>query len=139
MEPAQPIVGKGKSLLDQLLRIAQTRLEMLSAEVHHEKLALTRQWQLAVGAVLCTCLAGVTLITLLAIALPPHLRTTVLSVVLALFAAGAVGCAIASRLRAKRPPLFSRVVTQLKLDRASLAESASSADPSAAPSTRDAA
>jgi uncharacterized membrane protein YqjE len=119
-EPAQPIVGRGKSLLDQLLRIAQTRLELLSAEVHHEKLALMRQWQLAVGVVICICLAGVTLITLLAIALPPHLRTTVLSVILALFVGGAVGCALALRLRAKRPPLFTRVIQQLRLDRTSL-------------------
>ncbi len=119
-EPAQPIVGRGKSLLDQLLRIAQTRLELLSAEVHHEKLALMRQWQLAVGAVVCICLAGVTLIMLLAIALPPHLRTTVLSVILALFVGGAIGCALALRLRAKRPPLFTRVIRQLRLDRSSL-------------------
>ncbi len=119
-EPAQPIVGRGKSLLDQLLRIAQTRLELLSAEVHHEKLALMRQWQLAVGAVVCICLAGVTLIMLLAIALPPHLRTTVLSVILALFVGGAIGCALALRLRAKRPPLFTRVIQQLRLDRSSL-------------------
>jgi uncharacterized membrane protein YqjE len=119
-EPAQPIVGRGKSLLEQLLHIAQTRLELLSAEVHHEKLALIRQWQLAVGAVICICLAGVTLIVLLAIALPPHLRTTVLAVILALFVGGAVGCAVALRLRAKRPPLFTRVIHQLRLDRTSL-------------------
>jgi uncharacterized membrane protein YqjE len=119
-EPAQPIVGRGKSLLDQLLRIAQTRLELLSAEVHHEKLALMRQWQLAVGAVICICLAGVTLIILLAIALPPHLRTAVLAAILALFIGGAIGCAVALRMRAKRAPLFTRVIQQLRLDRTSL-------------------
>ena len=122
-EPAQPIVGRARSLLDQLLRIAQTRLEMLSAEVHQEKLALTRQWQLAVGAMICTCLAGVTLIILLAVALPPHLRTTVLAVVLALFIGGAIGCGIALRTRAKRPPLFSRVVQQIRLDRGAVSPS----------------
>jgi uncharacterized membrane protein YqjE len=121
-EPAQPIVGRARSLLDQLLRIAQTRLEMLSAEVHQEKLALTRQWQLAVVMIVCICLAGVTLITLLAVALPPHLRTTVLSIVLALFIVGAAGCAIALQKRARRPPLFSRVIQQIRLDRASLSE-----------------
>jgi hypothetical protein len=40
VEPAQPLIGRGKSLLDQLLGIAQTRLELLSAELHSEKLAL---------------------------------------------------------------------------------------------------
>jgi uncharacterized membrane protein YqjE len=121
-EPAQPIVGRGKSLLDQLLRIAQTRLELLSAEVHYEKLALMRQWRLAVGAVMCICLAGVTLIILLAIALPPSSRVTVLWVVLALFLGGAIGCVIALKTGAKRPPLFSRVIHQLRLDRDSLGE-----------------
>jgi uncharacterized membrane protein YqjE len=126
-EPAQPIVGRAKSLLDQLLRIAQTRLELLSAEVHQEKLAITRQWQFAVGAVVCACLAGVTLITLLAIAIPPSQRVMVLSLVLALFVVGALGCWLALRQRAKRPPLFSRVIHQLRLDRASLGEDHESA------------
>jgi uncharacterized membrane protein YqjE len=121
-EPAQPIVGRGKSLLDQLLRIAQTRLEMLSAEVQHEKIALTRQWQFAVGIVMCTCLAGVTLIALLAVALPPHSRVLVLSAVLAFFAGGAIACWIALRTRAHRAPLFTRVIHQLRLDRDSLRE-----------------
>jgi uncharacterized membrane protein YqjE len=122
IEPAQPIIGRGKSLLAQLLRIAQTRLELLSAEVHYEKLALMRQWQLAVGAVVCICLAGVTLIALLAIVLPPSSRVPVLAVVLALLLVGAIGCVIALKMRAKRPPLFSRVIQQLRLDRDSLGE-----------------
>ncbi len=42
MEPAQPVVGRVRSLLDQLLRIVQTRVELLSAEIQTEKLALTR-------------------------------------------------------------------------------------------------
>jgi uncharacterized membrane protein YqjE len=121
-EPAQPIVGRGKSLLDQLLRIAQTRLELLSAEVHYEKLALTRQFRLAVGLAMCIFLAGVTLIILLAVALPPRSRVTALAVVLALFLGGAVGCVIALKTGAKRPPLFSRVIHQLRLDRDSLSE-----------------
>ena len=122
VEPAQPLIGRGKSLLDQLLRIAQTRLELLSAEVHHEKLALMRQWQLAVAAVVCICLAGVTLIALLAITLPERSRVTVLAVVLAFFVGGAIGCVIALKMRAKRQPLFSRVIQQLRLDRSSLGE-----------------
>jgi uncharacterized membrane protein YqjE len=121
-EPAQPLIGRGKSLLEQLLRIAQTRLELLSAEVHYEKLALMRQWQLAVGAVVCICLAGVTVIALLAIILPPSSRVPVLAVVLALLVGGAIGCVIALKMRAKRPPLFSRVIHQLRLDRNSLGE-----------------
>lgn len=122
IEPAQPIVGRGKSLLEQLLRIAQTRLELLSAEVQYEKLALLRQCRLAVGALVCTCLAGVTLIVLLALTIPPSSRITVLAVVLALLVGGAIGCALALKMRAKRPPLLSRIIRQLRLDRSSLGE-----------------
>jgi uncharacterized membrane protein YqjE len=122
MEPAQPLVGRARSLLDQLLRIAQTRIELLSAEIQSEKLALTRQWQLAVTAVVLASLAGVTLIVWLAVTVPPDKRTTVLGVLFFLLVGGVVGCAIALRKRRKRPALFSRVANQLRLDRASLGE-----------------
>src|SRR5262245_31697740 len=120
MEPAQPIVGRVRSLLDQLLRIVQTRVELLSAEIQSEKLALTRQWQLAVIAVVLSSLAGVTFIVWLGLTLPPHLRTAVMGGVFFGFVGGALGCAIAMHRRHKRPPLFSRVANQLRLDRSSL-------------------
>jgi uncharacterized membrane protein YqjE len=122
MEPAHSLVGRGKSLLDQLLSIAQTRLELFSAEIQSEKLALTRQWQLAVAAVVLGCLAGVTLILWLALTLPQQMRTTVLAGVFFLLIGGTLGCTLALRKRRHREPLFSRVAHQLRLDRASLGE-----------------
>ena len=127
-EPAQPLVSRGKSLLEQLLRIAQTRLELLSAELHQEKLALMRQWQLAVGGIVCLCLAGVALIAFIAITLPEDLRPKVLLGVFLALCGGAIGCWLALRARAQRDPLFTRVVHQLRLDRSSLG---ASMDPSA--------
>lgn len=120
MEPAQPLVGRARSLLDQLLRIAQTRLELLSAEIQSEKLALTRQWQIAVLAVVLGSLAGVTLIVWLAVTLPVDMRTTVLGAIFVLLIGGVVGCAFSLRRRRKRPALFSRVAHQLRLDRTAL-------------------
>ncbi len=120
MEPAQPLVGRARSLLDQLLRIAQTRLELLSAEIQSEKLALTRQWQIAVLAVVLGSLAGVTLIVWLAVTLPVGMRTTVLGAIFVLLIGGVVGCAFSLRRRRKRPALFSRVAHQLRLDRTAL-------------------
>ena len=120
MEPAQPLVGRARSLLDQLLRIAQTRLELLSAEIQSEKLALTRQWQIAVLAVVLGSLAGVTLIVWLAVTLPVDMRTTVLGAIFFLLIGSVVGCAFSLRRRRKRPALFSRVAHQLRLDRAAL-------------------
>ncbi len=99
MEPAQPIVGRARSILDQLLNIAQTRLELLSAEIQSEKLALTRQWLFAVAAVVLGCLAGVTLILWLALTLPPHLRTTVLGAIFFALVGGVLGCVLALRKR----------------------------------------
>jgi uncharacterized membrane protein YqjE len=120
MEPAQPLIGRVKSLLDQLLRIVQTRVDLISAEIQSEKLALTRQWQLAIFAVVFMSLAGVTFIVWLGLTLPPHLRTTVMGIVFFVFVGGAVGCGIAIHRRQKRPPLFARVAHQLRLDRAAL-------------------
>jgi uncharacterized membrane protein YqjE len=120
MEPAQPLVGRARSILDQLLNLAQTRIELLSAEIQSEKLALTRQWILAVAAVVLGCLAGVTLILWLAFTLPPHLRTAVLGAIFFALVGGVVGCVLALRKRRRRAPLFSRVAEQLRLDRASL-------------------
>lgn len=122
MEPAHPLVGRARSILDQLLHIAQTRLELLSAEIQSEKLALMRQWQLAIAAVVMTSLAGVTLIVWLAVTVPANMRTTVLGIVFFLLVGGVIGCALALRRRGKRPALFSRVAHQLHLDRASLSE-----------------
>lgn len=120
MEPAQPIVGRVRSLLDQLLQIAQTRVELISAEIQSEKVALTRQWQLAVAAVVLISLAGVTFIVWLALTVPAYLRTAALGTLFLVLVGGAVGCALAMHRRHKRAPLFSRVAHQLRLDRASL-------------------
>ena len=124
MEPAQPLIGRGKSLLDQVLRIAQTRLELLSAELHSEKLALTRQWQLAVAAVVLGCMAGVTFLLWLALTLPPHLRTTVLGAVFFLLVGGVLGCALALRKRSRRAPIFSRRKRQSGPSRTSMLRNA---------------
>lgn len=122
-EPAQPLIQRGKSLLEQLLRIAQTRLELLSAELQQEKLALLSQCRLAMGAVLCIGLAGVALIVFIAITLPEEWRGKVLLGVFFALSGGAVSCWLALRTRARRAPLFSRVIHQLQLDRDSLGTS----------------
>src|SRR5262245_43704924 len=101
-EPAQHFVHRGKSLLEQLLRITQTRIELLSAEVQQEKLALIHQWRLAIGGVLCVCLAGVALIAFIAITLPEDLRGKVLLGVFLVLCGGALGCWLKLRTRARR-------------------------------------
>ncbi|HEY8506936.1 MAG TPA: phage holin family protein [Steroidobacteraceae bacterium] len=120
MEAGQPIIGRGKSILQQLLRIAQTRLELLSVELQQEKLAVARQVRLAAIMVVCAWLAGLTLILWIALVLPPERRSLFLGVLFFLLLLGAVICAVMLRRQKRREPLFSRVIHQLQLDRHAL-------------------
>lgn len=115
-----PLIDRGKSMLDQLLRIAQTRLEMLSLEIQREKLELSRSIRLAIAIAVCAWLAGFSLILWVALVLPPDMRSMLLAGLFVVLAAASIGCWIALRRRATRQPIFSRIIDQLQLDRASL-------------------
>lgn len=118
----QPLIGRGKSLLEQVLRFAQTRLELLSTEIQLEKVALMGQLKLAAIAALCAWLAGLTLVVLVALALPPDIRLIALSILFVALIAVSIVSWILLRRRARRGPLFARVIHQLHLDRASLSQ-----------------
>lgn len=126
----QQLVGRGKSLIDQLLRLAQTRLEMLSVELQQEKLAIGKQAQLLAIMVVCALLAGMTLIVWIALAFPPEMRLVALGIIFAAFVIGMLVCWIVLTRQVKRDPLFSRVVNQLHLDRAALNPEPPDQDPS---------
>jgi len=119
-EGAQPIIGRGKSLLEQLLRMAQTRLEMLSVEVQQEKLWITRELRLAALFVICAWLAGFTLVLWIALALRPDVRFIVLGALFGLFILASLVSWFALKRSVRRDPLFARIIQQLRLDRASL-------------------
>lgn len=119
-EAGQPLIGRGKSLVEQLLRIAQTRLELLSVEIQQEKLALAREIRLAAMLAVCALLAGLALVLWVALAFPPDVRFVLLGVLFGLLAAGAVVSAVMLKRASRRGPLFGRVIHQLRLDRASL-------------------
>jgi uncharacterized membrane protein YqjE len=117
---AAPLIGRGKSLLDQVLRIAQTRLELLSLEVQREKTIVVRQLMLAALGITSALLAGFTLILWGALTLPPRERTIFLGVVFGVLLVGGLASWLVLRRRARREPLFNRAIHQLHLDRASL-------------------
>jgi uncharacterized membrane protein YqjE len=119
-EVSQPILDRGRSMLEQLLRMAQTRLEMLSVEIQREKLELTRTFRLVVALAVCGWLAGFSLILWIALALPPEWRSRLLGGLFVVLLAVSIACGIALRRRAGRKAIFSRVIEQLELDRASL-------------------
>jgi uncharacterized membrane protein YqjE len=117
---AAPLIGRGKSLLDQVLRVAQTRLQLLSVEIQREKLILVRQIWLAAAGAVCAWLAGFTAILWAALTLPPRERSMVLGTIVAVLILGALGSWLALRKRRHREPLFSRAIQQVQLDRDSL-------------------
>jgi uncharacterized membrane protein YqjE len=121
---AAPLIGRGKSLLDQVLRLAQTRLELLSVEIQREKVIVVRQLWLAAAAVVCAWLAGFTAILWAALTLPPRERSIVLGAILAVLIIGAIVSWMALRRRRLREPLFTRAIQQLQLDRDALGRDA---------------
>ncbi len=120
MSEKEPIVARGRSLLGELLRIAQTRLEMLAIELEQEKLRIGRALRLALVTAVCAWLAGFTLVLWVALALAPRARFIALGALFVLFVAAALTGWIVLRRSLGRDPPFSRLIAQLRLDRASL-------------------
>ncbi len=116
----QPFIDKGKSLLEQLLGIAQTRLEMLSVEIQREKLELAHTFRLVIAFAVCAWLAGFSLILWIALVLPAHQRSLLLGGLFVALLAASIVTFFALRRRAGRRAIFSRLVEQLQLDRTSL-------------------
>jgi uncharacterized membrane protein YqjE len=126
---AQPLFARGRSLLSELLRIVQTRLEMLAIEIEQEKMRIARQLRLAIVAALCTWLAGFTLVLWVALALRPDLRFIVLGALFGAFAVASAACWIGLTRLMRRDALFARLLHQLHLDRESLARVSLSPEP----------
>ena len=119
-EEEAPFVGRGRSLLLQVLAIAQTRLELLALELEQERIALARELRFAAIAAICAWLAGFTLVMWIALAFSPEIRFVALGVAFVLFAGASLVSYVVLRRSLRRGPLFSRVVNQLRLDRAAL-------------------
>jgi uncharacterized membrane protein YqjE len=117
---AAPLIGRGKSLLDQVLRLAQTRLELLSVEIQREKMIVVRQIWLAAAVAIFAWLAAFTAILWAALTLPPRERSIVLGTIVAVLVIGALISWLALRKRRNREPLFTRAIQQLQLDRDAL-------------------
>lgn len=124
-----------RALFQHLVRMLETRMDAAGVAVRWEIAAITARLQLkllAAGALLVALWAAVVLI---AIALPPHLRIPVLSVVVAVFAIAAVWALLASR-RERRPGETGSMrwfVDGLKLDLEVLARTAERARANAGP------
>lgn len=115
--PTQRVLEEALSIGAQGLRIAQTRLEMLSVDLQREKAALARQLALAVACATSAALAAFAIVLWVALSFEPRTRFIVLGVLAGVFVAIAIVCAILfQRGRARRERLFATLIDALQRD-----------------------
>lgn len=119
-DDSQNLFTRGRALLVEALRMAQTRLELAALEIEQEKLRITRDLKLAILAAICLWLSGFSLVLWVALALGPQARFILLGCFVFVFLIAALGFWIALRRSLRRDPVFIRLIGQLRLDRASL-------------------
>ena len=119
-DESQNLFSRGRAMLVEALRMAQTRPELAVLEIEQEKLLITRDLKLAIFAAICLWLAGFSLVLWVALALPPRARFIVLGCLFIVFLLAAIVFWIALRRSLRRDPPFARLIGQLRLDRASL-------------------
>jgi uncharacterized membrane protein YqjE len=122
MSESEPAVARGRSFLGELIAMAQTRLEMLSLEIEREKLWVLGALRAAFLMAICAWLAGFTLILWMALSLPPGIRSVVMGSVFVALSLATLGGWIALKRSIRRHAPFSRLTSQLGLDRASLGQ-----------------
>lgn len=116
----QNLFTRGRAMLIEGLRMAQTRLELAALELEQEKLRITRDLRLAIFASICLWLSGFSLVLWVALALRAQARFILLGCFFFVFLIAALGFWIALRRSLRRDPPFTRLIGQLRLDRASL-------------------
>jgi uncharacterized membrane protein YqjE len=122
MSEPEPAIARGRSFLGELISMAQTRLEMLSLEIEREKLWILGALRAAFLMAICAWLAGFTLILWMALSLPPGIRSVVMGSVFVALLIATLGGWIALKRSIRRHAPFSRLISQLRLDRASLGQ-----------------
>jgi uncharacterized membrane protein YqjE len=119
-DESQNLFTRGRAMLVEALRMAQTRLELAALEIEQEKLHITRDLKLAIFAAICLWLSGLSLVLWVALALSSQARFILLGCLFVVFLIAALGFWIALRRSLRRDPPFTRLIGQLRLDRASL-------------------
>lgn len=122
MQDPKGLVSRVGDIAGDLLRMAQTRLEMLGVEMQIERDSLLDRLRLGMFAAVAATLAGVTAMLWVAVAAPPELRSVLLGVLTLLWIAIALTATLLARGRGRSNvrPLFSSVIAQLGRDRRTL-------------------
>ncbi len=120
------LLSRVGDLAAELLRMAQTRLEMLGVQLQLERDAVLDRLRLGMFAAVAATLSGVTATVWIAVAAPPTLRGTLLGVLTFLWLAIALTAVLLGRAVDRRSarPMFGGIVAQLKRDSATLGTAA---------------
>ncbi len=128
VQDQKSLLSRVGDIASDLLRMGQTRLELLGVELQLERDALIDRVRLGMFAAVAATLSGVTAMLWIAVVAPPSLRGILLGVLALLWLAIALTATLLVRGVGRRSeqPLFGRVVAQLERDRSTLKTSPSS-------------
>jgi uncharacterized membrane protein YqjE len=108
-------------LAGDVLRMAQTRLEMLSVDVQRERDAIVLQLKLGMTSVIAAGVAGISAVLWAALSLEPRPRSVALGLLTLLFViVSVVAMLLARRALRNRGTVFGAVISQLSRDRSTL-------------------
>ena len=122
VQDQKSLLSRVGDIASDLLRMGQTRLELLGVELQLERDALIDRVRLGMFAAVAATLSGVTAMLWIAVVAPPSLRGILLGVLALLWLAIALTATLLVRGAGRRSeqPLFGRVVAQLERDRSTL-------------------
>lgn len=115
-EHSNPLT-RAADIVADLLRMAQTRLEMIGVDMQRERDAIVLQLKFAMFSIIAGGIAGISAVLWAALALPPRLRPIALGALTVAFVSVAIiTLLIAQRERRRQIRIFGNVVAQLRHD-----------------------
>ena len=117
-ERREGLMGSLRRLGRTLLRVLQTRLEILSTEFAEERINLTRLTLVALTVVFCLQTGLMLAIVFIVLAVSPENRLMAIGVTALALLVGALAGVLWMRAWLKRrPPLFATTIAELRKDR----------------------
>ncbi|TMQ49359.1 MAG: hypothetical protein E6K72_12335 [Candidatus Eisenbacteria bacterium] len=112
------MMGSVRRLGRTLLRVLQTRLEILSTEITDERLNLTRLAMVALIALFCVQTGLMLAIVFIVLAVSPEHRLMAIGITALALLLGALAGMVWLRAWLKsRPPMFATTIAELRKDR----------------------
>lgn len=121
MNGERTLVSRVADLAGDVLRLVQTRLELVGLELQRERNAILLQLKLSMTGVVAAGVAAFSAVLWAALSLPPATRAVALGTLTIAFAAISLASLLIARSQRQRQnQMFHSVITQLRRDRDSL-------------------